>query len=428
MTDRLTTLLAETLREHDHDVHGGASPARVIKGARRRRARRRAAAAAGVLGAAAAATAAVVLATPGPRFATPLPAGASPVTSALATTPTTTTVATASADARGEVYAWASALPLGGPFQPVGGPVVTSGTDGRLTYRDKAGSATLGKESMGLQHSLVLGPGENWPTTTFVVGRGTSFTGVWAIRESGPRSASKVWSGPGVLDVIGGPGGVALIEGDAHGSPTNLVIIDVESLGVRSVALPQTGPQRPRLATWAEDTITVVDGQDLLDPTSAVESQSYSWSPSSGWRPGQLQRWYGSAAPGVEPADPGRNVVLVGAGGDVCAHLMVGQTLEPDALTCAPRLEAERAPSGGLVLVSRFLGDGAGVVPTVFDVADGSATDLPVGELPSPLRWETSLTLAGQLPDATGQHSLAFRIDLGKMQRHEEIRGPLPQG
>jgi hypothetical protein len=107
---------------------------------------------------------------------------------------------------------------------------------------------------------------------------------------------------------------------------------------------------------------------------------------------------------------------------------MVGQTLEPDALTCAPRLVAERAPSGSLVLVSRFLGDGAGVVPTVFDVADGSAKDLPVGELPSPLRWESNLTLAGQVPDATGQESVAFRVDVGKGHRHDRIPEPLPQG
>ncbi|WP_323097162.1 hypothetical protein [Intrasporangium sp. YIM S08009] len=427
MTDRTTTALAEALREHHSDLDGGASPTLVIERARRRRARRRAGAAAGVLGAAATAVAVVALAAHGPRLAAPRPAASSPITSRPEATPTTTAVPTA-ADARRQAYAWASALPLGGPFQPVGAPVVTSGADGRLTYRDKAGSVTLGNEPMTLEHSMRLGLGEDWPATTFVVGRGAGSSSVWAVGESGPRTGSKVWSGARVLDVLGGARGFAFIAGDAQGAPTRLVTIDVASLAVRSVALPPNGPQRPRLATWAQDSVTIVDGQDLLDPTSATESHSFSWSPTSGWRPGQRARWFGAAAPGFDGAGAGRNVVLVGSGDEVCAHLMVGTTLDPDALTCAPHLDAQHAPDGSLVLVSRFLGGSAGVVATVFDVADGSAKELPVGELPSPLRWESNLTLAGQVHDATGQKSVPFRVDLGKGQRHERLPAPLPQG
>ncbi|WP_076260966.1 hypothetical protein [Intrasporangium flavum] len=428
MTDRTTTALAEALREHHGDaLDGGPTAATVISGARRRRTRRRVGTVVGALGAAAATVAVVVLAAHGPRLAAPVPASTSPVTSPSRTTPTASAEPTAR-DARREAYAWASALPLGGPFQPVGAPVVEAGVDGRLRYRDKAGSVMLGHEPMTLQHSLRLGLGENWPTTTFVVGRGPDSSSVWAVRESASRAASKVWSGPRVLDVLGGARGIALIEGDAQEAPTRLVTIDVESMAVRSVALPPDGPQRPRLATWAQDVVTIVDGQDPLEPASAAESLSYSWSPTSGWRPGQRQRWFGAAAPGSEAADAGRNVVLVGSGGEVCARVMVASTLDPGTLTCAPGLDAQRAPDGSLVLVSRFLGGGAGVVPTVFDVADGSARELPVGPLPSPLRWESNLALAGQVPDATGQESLAFRVDLGKAHRHERLPAPLPQG
>jgi hypothetical protein len=427
MTDRTTTALAEALREHHADLHGGISPTIVIERARRRRARRRAGAAAGVLGAAAAAVAVVALAAPGLSLSAPVPAAPRPATSRAETTPSTAAVATL-ADADREVHHWASLLPLGGPFQPVGAPLVTSGADGRLTYEDKAGSSSIGSEPMTLQFLLGLGPGQNWSMTTFVVGRGRTASSVWVVRESGAHNGSRAWSGPQVLDALGGPRGIALIEGDAQGAPTRLVTIDVESLTVRSVALPPDGPPRPRLATWAQDSITIVDGQDLLDPASATESVAYSWSPTSGWRPGQRERWFGAAASGYEAADAGRNVVLVGSETEVCAHLMVGSDLVPEALTCAPRVEAQRAPDGSLVLVSRFLGEGAGVVGTVFDVSDGSAKELPVGPLHSPLRWESNLTLAGQVPDATEQESLVFRVDLGKSHRHERIPEPLPQG
>ena len=435
MNDRTSLALAETLREHDRDVTRDLPAAPLIAGARRRRTRRRVTMSAAALAAAGLVFGIAVSTIPGRDASMPIPAGTGTPghvqvreTSAVEPDSPPTTVVRSSS-----IEEWASALPVGAPFEPYEAFSLLEDRNGVPVYRDKAGDLSLGQEAFEVRRSLRAGTlGDQPSSTIIVVGEYSSGRGVvWAVSPEA-HSAKQLWRGPSVIDILGGQHSVALIAGEPGAEPPTLELVELADGATASRMLSLDSPKQPRLATWKNGEITVIDGQAAKGQDGASspvrESAAYTWSEGDGWVAGAVRRWFGPARTGFEQHDLGRNIVMIGTGDEVCAHLMDGPDLAAEPLTCAPDLSAEQAPMGSLVLLSRDLGEGRGFVPVVVDLADGSLRDLPVTEPMSPLRWESNLTLAGQVPDESRQGSVAFRIDLGKSARHERLPEPLPQG
>lgn len=434
MNDRTSLALAETLREHDRDVTRDLPAAPLIAGARRRRTRRRVTMSVAALAAAGLVFGIAVSTIPGRDASMPVPAGTG--------TPGHVQVRETSASPDGQattaawsptVDEWVATLPVGGPFEPYTPFTVLEDRNGVPVYRHKGGEVTLGQEPFEVTRTLRAGTlGDQPSSTIIVVGEYSSGRGVvWAVSPEA-HSAKQLWRGPSVIDIMGGQHSVALIAGEPGAEPPTLELVELADGATASRMLSLDSPKQPRLATWKNGEITVIDGQASTGQHGASaparESSAYTWSERDGWVAGPARQWLGPARTGFEQHDLGRNIVMIGTGDEVCAHLMDGPDLAAEPLTCAPDLSAEQAPMGSLVLLSRDLGEGRGFVPVVVDLADGSLRDLPVTEPMSPLRWESNLTLAGQVPDESRQGSVAFRIDLGKSARHERLPEPLPQG
>lgn len=432
MNDRTSLALAETLREHDRDVTRDLPAAPLIAGARRRRTRRRVTMSAAALAAAGLVFGIAVHTIPGRDASMPVPAGTG--------TPGHVQVRETSASPDGQattaawsptVDEWVATLPVGGPFEPYTPFTVLEDRNGVPVYRDKGGEVTLGQEPFEVTRTLRAGRlGEQSPSTMLVVGKTREqMEVVWAI-EQGTRDASELWRGRALLDIMGGQHAVVLIEGNTGRQATSLVIIELANGATGSYAMPVNAPKQPRLATWKNGEITVIDGQAAKGQDGASspvrESAAYTWSEGDGWVAGAVRRWFGPARTGFAQHDLGHNIVLVGLGDEVCAHVMDGPDLDANQLTCAPAVHAEQAPTGSLVLITGGTGDGAGGSPLVLDLSSRVTRDLPVTELGTPLQWETGSTLVGTIVSGAGDEPTGFRVDLGKAGEHQRLPVPAP--
>lgn len=109
----------------------------------------------------------------------------------------------------------------------------------------------------------------------------------------------------------------------------------------------------------------------------------------------------------------------------VCAHLVTGPSLAPEALACGAMVRPVRSPAAGYVLLNRRAGEGSAWTPELLDLSDDVVESLPVSDL-EPLRWEQPNSLVGSVPNAEGSGAVWFRIDLGRKALHERLPAPPP--
>ncbi|WP_374969745.1 hypothetical protein [Terrabacter sp. BE26] len=432
MTDPTTTALAETLREHDSDLGATLLAADIMGRARRRRSVRRAVGVATALAVTTTVTAVVVSVLPGPTRGAPAPARTMPIS----TVPTRSASTSTPAREQDAAWTWVSRLPAGGEFSPIWLGPDAPAAHGRMTVTTKGRTHRLGNEPGRVLYVRSVGqPGWDTPQSFLVVGLLDSGDEVaWSLSEAGP-AVRELWRGRHVVDALTVPGGVALLVGPGADHATGLAIFDAARGGRRTdVDLPTSRPTRPRLATWKNGQITVVDAQvpDAQEGAGAPVSRPATYDLASrSWTAGAPARWFGVAAADAGSYAPERTVVMLGAAGDseVCAHWMDGTAVEPDEIACGASVEAHVSPGAERVLVLTHPAGTKGMRPLVLGLALGTASvALPVDEVSDALLWESGSTLVGRTVDPDTGDPVGFRIDLGKGQQNEQLPAPPPSG